>query len=140
MSHTAALLSLLLFFMRLLVDEFSLSFEIKVQEKTKKIQNKHFFSDVERKAKWRSLQSNIYKSSQSPIDLMRIYSWIRKPHWLHTFKRGRIVERAFRSGHVSQRNEGLISINHNMSWSEVLLNNQRSALFCRTGDGNQRNN
>ena len=52
MSHTAALLSLLLFFMRLLVDEFSLSFEIKYKTRFVKTNTKQaLFSDAERKAK-----------------------------------------------------------------------------------------
>ena len=42
----------------------------------------------------------------SLLILMKIYSWIRKPHCLLMFKRGGIVETVFRSGCVSQRNEG----------------------------------
>ena len=52
---------------------------------------------------------------------MKIYPWIRKPHWLFTFKRGGIVETAFRSSCVSQRNEGLISIRHDMCSSLAFL-------------------
>ena len=50
------------------------------------------------------------------------------------------METAFGSGSVSPKNEGLLWINHDMSWSEVLLNIQRRATFCRTGDENQINN
>ena len=65
----------------------------------------------------------------SLLILMRIYPWMRKPHWLLTFKRGGIVETAFGSGCVSQRNEGLLWVNYDISWSEVLLNIQRALYF-----------
>ena len=50
------------------------------------------------------------------------------------------METAFGSACVSQRNERLLWINHDMSWSEMFLNIQRRAIFCRTGGENQINN